>query len=149
MESQTIDLGPATLAALQALIPPRGMTPLAWVVLGIGLGQLVLLTVGLVLMHRSTTRREQQTQALALATAQRHEEARQRHDETMARHDETWRASDQQHTATMRAFDQRHTATMRALEALIERTAPPPPLTKEASHGAHLETLHVDPLPSA
>ncbi len=118
MESQTIELGAATLAALQALVPPPGMTPLAWVVLGVGLGQLVLFTVGLVLMYRSNTSREQQTQALVLATAQRHEE-------TMNRHDETRRASDQQHTATMRALDQRHTATMQALEALIERTAPP------------------------
>ena len=131
MESQTIDLGPATLDVLQALIPPRGMTPLAWVILGVGLGQLVLLTVGLGLLHRSTTRREQQTQALALATAQRHEEARQRYDETMARHDETRRALDHQHTEMLEALRQQeaasreqHTATMRALEALIERTAP-------------------------
>ena len=95
MESQTIELGAATLAALQALVPPVGMTPLAWVALGVGLGQLVLLTVGLGLMYRSNTSREQQTQALALAAEQRHEEARQRHDETML-----------------------------ALKALIERTAP-------------------------
>ncbi len=110
MESQTIELGAATLAALQALVPPVGMTPLAWVALGVGLGQLGLLTVGLGLMYRSNTSREQQTQALALAAAQRH--------------DETLRALDQQHTATMRALDQQHTTTMRALEALIERTAP-------------------------
>ena len=106
MESQTIELGAATLAALQALVAPGGMTPLAWVALGVGLGQLVLLTVGLGLMYRSNTSREQQTQALALATAQRHEETMNRHDETL------------------RALDQQHTATMRALEALIERTAP-------------------------
>ena len=62
MESQTIELGAATLAALQALIPPVGMTPLAWVALGVGLGQLVLLTVGLVLMYRSNTSRERQTE---------------------------------------------------------------------------------------
>lgn len=95
MESQTIELGAATLAALQALVPPGGMTPLAWVALGVGLGQLVLLTVGLGLMYRSNTSREQQTQALALAAAQRHEETMQRHEETML-----------------------------ALKALIERTAP-------------------------
>ena len=106
MESQTIELGAATLAALQALVPPVGMTPLAWVALGVGLGQLVLLGVGLGLMYRSNASREQQTQALALA-------AEQRHDETMQRHEET-----------LRALDQQHTATMRALEALIERTAP-------------------------
>ena len=95
MESQTIELGAATLAALQALVPPPGMTPLAWVALGVGLGQLVLLGVGLVLMYRSNASREQQTQAQAQAEAQRHEEARQRHEETML-----------------------------ALKALIERTAP-------------------------
>ena len=95
MESQTIELGTATLAALQALVPPAGMTPLAWVALGVGLGQLMLLGVGLGLMYRSNASREQQTQALALAAEQRHEEARQRHDETML-----------------------------ALKALIERTAP-------------------------
>lgn len=95
MESQTIELGAATLAALQALVPPVGMTPLAWVALGVGLGQLMLLTVGLGLMYRSNTTREQQTQALALAAEQRHEEARQRHEEAML-----------------------------ALKALIERTAP-------------------------
>ncbi len=95
MESQTIELGATTLAALQALVPPVGMTPLAWVALGVGLGQLMLLTVGLVLMYRSNTSREQQTQALALAAVQRHEEAAQRHEETML-----------------------------ALKALIERTAP-------------------------
>ena len=95
MESQTIELGAATLAALQALVPPVGMTPLAWVALGVGLGQLMLLTVGLALMYRSTTSREQQTQALALAAVQRHEEAMQRHEETML-----------------------------ALKTLIERTAP-------------------------
>ena len=102
MESQTIELGAATLAALQALVPPVGMTPLAWVALGVGLGQLVLLSVGLGLMYRSNSSREQQTQALALAAEQRHEEARQRHEETMQRHEET----------------------MLALKALIERTAP-------------------------
>lgn len=59
MESQTIELGAATLAALQALVPPGGMTPLEWVALGVGLGQLVLLTVGLGLMYRSNTSREQ------------------------------------------------------------------------------------------
>ena len=75
MESQTIELGPATLAALQALAAPAGMTPLAWVVLGVGLGQLVLLGVGLGLMYRSITRRERQTQALERAEAQRHAEA--------------------------------------------------------------------------
>ena len=106
MESQTIELGAATLAALQALVPPVGMTPLAWVALGVGLGQLMLLGVGLGLMYRSNTSREQQTQALALATAQRH--------------DETLRAFEQQATASR----EQHTATMRALEALIERTAP-------------------------
>ena len=106
MESQTIELGAATLAALQALVPPPGMTPLAWVALGVGLGQLVLLGVGLGLMYRSNASREQQTQALALA-------AEHRHEETMHRHEET-----------LRALDQQHTATMRALEALIERTAP-------------------------
>ena len=74
MESQTIELGAATLAALQALVPPPGMTPLAWVALGVGLGQLVLLTVGLGLMYRSNTSREQQTRAQAQAEAQRHEE---------------------------------------------------------------------------
>ena len=74
MESQTIELGTTTLAALQALVPPVGMTPLAWVALGVGLGQLMLLTVGLALMYRSNTSREQQTQVLALAAAQRHEE---------------------------------------------------------------------------
>ena len=95
MESQTIELGAATLAALQALVRPVGMTPLAWVALGVGLGQLMLLAVGLGLMYRSNTSREQQTQAQALAAEQRHEEARQRHDETML-----------------------------ALKALIERTAP-------------------------
>ena len=102
MESQTIELGAATLAALQALIPPVGMTPLAWVALGVGLGQLVLLTVGLVLMYRSNTSRERQTEALALATAQRHEETMQRHEEAGQRHEET----------------------MLALKTLIERTAP-------------------------
>ncbi|MCE2486272.1 MAG: hypothetical protein J4F42_12210 [Desulfurellaceae bacterium] len=95
MESQTIELGATTLAALQALIPPVGMTPLAWVALGVGLGQLVLLSVGLGLMYRSNSSREQQTQALALAAAQRHEETMQHHEETML-----------------------------ALKALIERTAP-------------------------
>jgi len=99
LESQTIELGATTLAALQALVRPVGMTPLAWVALGGGLGQLVLLGVGLGLMDRSNTSREQQTQALALAAEQRHDE-------------------------TLRALDQQHTATMRALEALIERTAP-------------------------
>ena len=74
MESQTIELGAATLAALQALVPPVGMTPLVWVALGVGLGQLMLLSVGLGLMYRSNSSREQQTQALALAAAQRHEE---------------------------------------------------------------------------
>ena len=74
MESQTIELGATTLAALQALVPPAGMTPLAWVALGVGLGQLVLLAVGLGLMYRSNTSREQQTQASALAAEQRHEE---------------------------------------------------------------------------
>ena len=74
MESQTIELGATTLAAFQALIPPVGMTPLAWVALGVGLGQLVLLSVGLGLMYRSNSSHEQQTQALALAAAQRHEE---------------------------------------------------------------------------
>ena len=113
MESQTIELGAATLAALQALVPPPGMTPLAWVALEVGLGQLALLTVGLVLMYRSNTSREQQTRAQAQAEAQRHAE--------------TLRALDQQHTATMRALDQQHAATMRALEALIERTAPAQP----------------------
>ena len=106
MESQTIELGAATLVALQALVPPVGMTPLAWGALGGGLGQLVLLTVGLMLMSRSNTSREQQTQALALASAQRHAE--------------TLRAFEQQATASR----EQHAATMRALEALIERTAP-------------------------
>ena len=102
MESQTIELGAATLAALQALVRPAGMTPLAWVALGVGLGQLMLLTVGLVLMYRSNTSREQQTQALALAAAQRHDETMQRHEEARQRHEET----------------------MLALKTLIERTAP-------------------------
>ena len=74
MESQTIEIGAATLAALQALAAPAGMTPLAWVALGVGLGQLVLLGVGLGLMYRSNTSRERQTQAQARAEAQRHTE---------------------------------------------------------------------------
>lgn len=74
MESQTIELGAATLAALQTLARPVGMTPLAWVALGVGLGQLVLLGVGLGLMYRSNTSRERQTQAQAQAEAQRHAE---------------------------------------------------------------------------
>ena len=98
MESQTIELGATTLAALQALVRPVGMTPLAWVALAVGLGQLLLLSVGLGLMYRSNASREQQTHTLALAAEQRHDEARQRHDETML-----------------------------ALKALIERTAPARP----------------------
>jgi len=120
MESQTIELGAATLAALQALVPPPGMTPLAWVALGVGLGQLVLLTVGLGLMYRSNTSREQQTRAQAQTEAQRHAE--------------TMRALDHQHAEMLEALRQQgvasreqHTATMRALEALIERTAPAQP----------------------
>lgn len=120
MESQTIELGAATLAALQALVPPVGMTPLAWVALGVGLGQLVLLTVGLVLMYRSNTSREQQTQALTLATAQRH-------DETMEAFRLQAAASREQHVETLEALRQQSDALRQqsdALRTLIERTAP-------------------------
>ena len=120
MESQTIELGAATLAALQALVPPPGMTPLAWVALGVGLGQLVLLSAGLVLMYRSNTNREQQAQAEV-----------QRHAETMEAFRLQATASREQHEETLEALRQQgaasreqHTATMRALETLIERTAP-------------------------
>ncbi|MDE2812576.1 MAG: hypothetical protein OXM01_06120 [Gemmatimonadota bacterium] len=142
MESQTIELGAATLAALQALVPPPGMTPLAWVALGVGLGQLMLLTVGLGLMYRSNTSREQQTRAQAQAEAQRHAEtmeafrlqataSSEQHEATLEALRQQGVASREQHEATLEALRQQeaasreqHTATMRALETLIERTAP-------------------------
>jgi len=74
MEAELVQLAREATAALQALVRPVGMTPLAWVALGVGLGQLVLLGVGLGLMYRSNTSREHQTQALAQAEAQRHAE---------------------------------------------------------------------------
>ena len=70
--------------------------PLAWAALGVGLG----------LMYRSTTSREQQTQALAPAAAHRHAE--------------TLRALDHQHTEMLEALRQQGGA----LRPLIERPAP-------------------------
>ena len=134
MESQTIELGAATLAALQALVPPPGMTPLAWVALGVGLGQLALLGVGLGLMYRSNTIREQQTRAQSQAEAQRHAE-------TMEAFRLQAIASRDQHEATLEALRQQGDAFRQqgdalrqqgdalrqqgdALRTLIERTAP-------------------------
>ena len=74
MEAELLQLAREATAALQTGGRPVGMTPLAWVALGVGLGQLVLLGVGLGLMYRSNTSREQQTRAQTQAEAQRHAE---------------------------------------------------------------------------
>jgi len=120
MESQTIELGAATLAALQALVRPVGMTPLAWVALGVGLGQLVLLGVGLGLMYRSNTSRERQTQALERAEAQRHAEAMEALREQSQALGKIGQALDRQGEAMTQAFTQQGQALERQGEVLAE-----------------------------